>query len=651
MSLTVSESPERMLPARLSPSSPMRSSRSRWLPTIASPRSARNASRPSARLISISSTAAPASRRSRAAVRQMRSISSSTPIPAISGAYARRTPLRFLAFASRSRALFHGAGLESGDFPESPVIASSSSAQSSAERAIGPATLWSCQGSVAGCLGTRPAVVRRPTTPQKAAGVRKLPPKSVPSASGAMRAASAAAPPPVEPEAESAVFHGLRVAPNTLFTVLAPAPNSGVLVLPSTIAPATFSRRTISASSVGTWSRNSVEPQVVRIPAVGVRSLIATGTPCRAPSLARFFTAASASRAQTSAFSAATVQKALTAGLSFSIAARCASVTSNGLAFLVRMSRASSTAERWVSSSVFIFPRGIFMRCNLPARIIYFPAAAQQAARCHGSGADRSGEANGNEPAQSIRTARAKALPPFFPHPVPRRLQRQRLQERLDHTGRVPRGGHEQVRRQHPFECGPGGFHPAVLPFFRHRGAARRQARKIVSDAPGEARRDRHHGARRGGPLPQRPAAPDDRAVPDGTALDGVRAGEIRVPAAAPESGGDRRRERAGRNGHLCRDPGRHPARRVSHRRRRAGPRIGDHPGAGSRRLRGEPLDPGLSAGGAGACDQLEPLLRDLENPAVHAPQPHRVSFGAGNFLVLVPRRGLPVAVPRLRAG
>ena len=191
-----------------------------------------------------------------------------------------------------------------------------------------------------------------------------------------MRAASAAAPPPVEPEAESAVFHGLRVAPNTLFTVLAPAPNSGVLVLPSTIAPAAFSRRTISASSVGTWSRNKVEPQVVRIPAVGVRSLIATGTPCRAPSLARLFIAASASRAQTSAFSAATVQKALTAGLSFSIASRCAWVTSNGLAFFVRMSRASSTAERWVvAHHLRVLREAGILRCEkIGKEVWYWPS-------------------------------------------------------------------------------------------------------------------------------------------------------------------------------------------------------------------------------------------------------------------------------------
>src|SRR5206468_8872868 len=82
------------------------------------------------------------------------------------------------------------------------------------------------------------------------------------SASGVSRAASAAAPPPVEPEAESAVFQGLRVAPNTLFTVFAPAPNSGVLVLPRTIAPAAFSLRTTSRSEerrVGKECRSRVD--------------------------------------------------------------------------------------------------------------------------------------------------------------------------------------------------------------------------------------------------------------------------------------------------------------------------------------------------------------------------------------------------------
>jgi len=68
-----------------------------------------------------------------------------------------------------------------------------------------------------------------PTTPQKLAGLRSEPPMSVPCATHAVPVATATAAPPEEPAAERAVFHGLRVAPNTSLKVLAPAPNSGVL--------------------------------------------------------------------------------------------------------------------------------------------------------------------------------------------------------------------------------------------------------------------------------------------------------------------------------------------------------------------------------------------------------------------------------------
>ena len=59
-----------------------------------------------------------------------------------------------------------------------------------------------------------------------------------------MPVASATAAPPLEPPQVSAVFHGLRVTPKTVLNVLPPAPNSGVLVLPTTIAPARLSRST-----------------------------------------------------------------------------------------------------------------------------------------------------------------------------------------------------------------------------------------------------------------------------------------------------------------------------------------------------------------------------------------------------------------------
>ena len=57
-------------------------------------------------------------------------------------------------------------------------------------------------------------------------------------ARGERRARPAAADPP----AERSSAHGLRVAPNTSLNVCEPTPNSGVFVLPTTIAPAAFSR-------------------------------------------------------------------------------------------------------------------------------------------------------------------------------------------------------------------------------------------------------------------------------------------------------------------------------------------------------------------------------------------------------------------------
>ena len=56
--------------------------------------------------------------------------------------------------------------------------------------------------SRSGCVGTSPTDGRNPMTPQKAAGMRSDPPRSVPSASAIMPVASAAAPPPVDPPAD-----------------------------------------------------------------------------------------------------------------------------------------------------------------------------------------------------------------------------------------------------------------------------------------------------------------------------------------------------------------------------------------------------------------------------------------------------------------
>ena len=103
--------------------------------------------------------------------------------------------------------------------------------------------------------GTRPGDGRRPTTLQKAGGLRSEPPVSLPSAIGTMPLASATAPPPLLPPHVFVRSYGFRVAPNTVLNVCDPAPNSGVFVLPQVMAPAARIRVTMSASRVGTVSR------------------------------------------------------------------------------------------------------------------------------------------------------------------------------------------------------------------------------------------------------------------------------------------------------------------------------------------------------------------------------------------------------------
>src|SRR6202171_1627854 len=171
-----------------------------------------------------------------------------------------RRACRAVAFATIARARAQGDATEIGDARLKPSISSSISAASSAVRASGPCTWPGSQASGIGQFGVSPGVGRIPTMPQNDAGIRIEQPKSVPCARGTMPVATATADPPAEPAGLNAGVQGLRVTPNTSLKVLAPAANSGVLVLPSTMAPAAFRRRTASASSVGTLSLNNGEP-------------------------------------------------------------------------------------------------------------------------------------------------------------------------------------------------------------------------------------------------------------------------------------------------------------------------------------------------------------------------------------------------------
>ena len=83
---------------------------------------------------------------------------------------------------------------------------------------------------------------------------------SLPSAAGTTPAATAAAEPPLEPPVVRPRSHGLRVSPASALRVSPSSPNSGVFVLPTTIAPASRRRSTASESWSGTKSPKRAEP-------------------------------------------------------------------------------------------------------------------------------------------------------------------------------------------------------------------------------------------------------------------------------------------------------------------------------------------------------------------------------------------------------
>src|SRR5690242_10075763 len=66
-----------------------------------------------------------------------------------------------------------------------------------------------------GYSGTRPMEAFIPKTPQKLAGSRIEPPPSLPTASGPMPDATAAAEPALDPPGVRSGFHGLRVVGKT----------------------------------------------------------------------------------------------------------------------------------------------------------------------------------------------------------------------------------------------------------------------------------------------------------------------------------------------------------------------------------------------------------------------------------------------------
>src|SRR6266511_5784767 len=94
-----------------------------------------------------------------------------------------------------------------------PAIASNTTAQSSALRAIGPILSSVQERAIAPCRLTSPYVGRSPVTPQYADGVPIDPDVSDPSAYGTSPAPTAAAEPLDEPPDHRSTFQGLRPGP------------------------------------------------------------------------------------------------------------------------------------------------------------------------------------------------------------------------------------------------------------------------------------------------------------------------------------------------------------------------------------------------------------------------------------------------------
>ena len=104
-----------------------------------------------------------------------------------------------------------------------------------------------------------------------------------------------------------------------------------------------------------------------------------------------------------------------------------------------------------------------------------------------------------------------------------------------------------------------------IAPFFLFSGASGTLAdrdRQGDDRALGQGRRDRHHGARRLGPLARQRAAALRRALLPRHAFDGLRPDQIRAAAAAPARGRAGRRQRAHRSRHVPGDSARHDPRR-----------------------------------------------------------------------------------------
>src|SRR6267378_2095582 len=131
----------------------------------------------------------------------------------ITGSVAR---MKFGEIRLNSATPFSRARFASGEVrsaASAPAIASSTAAQSSAVRAIGPSLSSVHESAIAPLRETRPYVGRRPVTPQYADGVPIEPDVSDPIANGTRPAPTAEPDPLDDPPDQCSVFQGFRPGP------------------------------------------------------------------------------------------------------------------------------------------------------------------------------------------------------------------------------------------------------------------------------------------------------------------------------------------------------------------------------------------------------------------------------------------------------
>ena len=174
--------------------------------------------------------------------------------------------------------------------------------------------------------------------------MRIEPAPSEPWATGPSPAATAAAAPPEDPPDVRSSFQGFRHGGPIRLSHMSLWPKCGVLVFPSSTPPDPFMRAATTPSSSGTLRSKNLEPYVVRMPAVGSRSLMEYGMPSSGPAGSPLSARASAALASARARAAVTVRKALRVGLSRSTRLRTASATSTGETSRAPINRLSSVA-------------------------------------------------------------------------------------------------------------------------------------------------------------------------------------------------------------------------------------------------------------------------------------------------------------------